>query len=121
VGFHEIENGMRQVIAFVEAHGSSRFEGVGDLERVHNRVGYRELVDGQWRYYVLPEMWKREVAKGFDPAYLARVMVERGLIVPGNDGKPAKQKKIRGENQRLYALAPGIVAGNERAEDGNAR
>jgi uncharacterized protein (DUF927 family) len=118
-GDHEIEAGIRQVIAFVEAHGSSRFEAIDGTERVLNRVGYRELVEGRCRYYVLPEMWKREVAKGFDPAQLARAMVERRLIVPGNDGKPAKQKKIRGENQRVYALAPGIFAGNN-GEDSNA-
>ena len=26
------------------------------------------------------------------------------VIIPGNDGKPAKQKKIRGENHKVYAL-----------------
>jgi uncharacterized protein (DUF927 family) len=117
-GDHEIENGIRQVVAFVEAHGSSRFEEIGSTERVHNRVGYRELAEGRWHYYVLPEMWKREVAKGFDPAQLARAMVDRRLIIPGKDGKPAKQKKVRGENQKLYALAAGIVAGEP--EGGNA-
>jgi len=122
-GDHESESGIRQVTAFVEAHVSSRFEAVKAEadERVVNRVGYRERDEhGRWCYYVLPEMWKREVTKGFDPAELARAMVERGLILPGTDGKPAKQKKIRGENQKVYALAPGIVGGDD-AEAGNAR
>jgi len=121
-GDHEIEAGIRQVTAFVEAHGSSRFEAVKAEadERVINRVGYRERDEqGRWCYYVMPEMWRREVTKGFDAAELARAMVDRGLIVPGTDGKPAKQKKIRGENHKVYALAPGLVGGDE-PEDQNA-
>jgi uncharacterized protein (DUF927 family) len=118
-GEHEIEAGIRQVIAFIEAHGSSRFEDFNAAERVNNRVGYRETKEGRCHYYVLPEMWKREVTKGFDAALLANTMVERGLIIPGKDGKPAKQKKIKGENHRVYALAPGII-GSDEPEDQDA-
>jgi len=118
-GDYEIEAGIRQVTAFIEAHGSSRFEAVDSgSERVNNRVGYREQADGGcWRYYVSPEMWLREVAKGFDAAVLAKAMVARSLIIPGNDGKPARQKKVKGENIKLYWLAPSIVADDGLPDD----
>jgi uncharacterized protein (DUF927 family) len=122
-GDHEVEAGIRQVIAFVEAHGSSRFEMINDgiNERVLNRVGYRESEEGKpWRYYVLPEAWRCEVTKGYDASALVKAMVQRGLIIPGRDGKPAMQKKVKGQNQKLYALAPGIIGGNDAPEDNNA-
>jgi hypothetical protein len=70
---------------------------------------------------VLPEMWKCEVAKGYDAAALVRAMVDRSLITPGNDGKPTMQKKIPGYgNKRVYALAPDIIADAEDERSGNA-
>src|SRR5262249_10284433 len=70
-GDQETEAGIRQVIAYVEAHGGSRFEAAwedGD-QRVINRVGFRRRQgpeDGDWQYMILPEQWRTEVAKGFD-------------------------------------------------------
>lgn len=44
-GEHEVEAGIRQVIAFVEAHGSSRFELIDGGERVEPRSqGYRKNI-----------------------------------------------------------------------------
>jgi hypothetical protein len=46
-GDYDIEIGIRQVIAFIEAHGSSRFEAAWEqgVERVINRAGFRRLDD----------------------------------------------------------------------------
>jgi uncharacterized protein (DUF927 family) len=122
VGEHELEAGIRQVIAYIEAHGSSRFEAAWDnsVERVVNRVGFRRR-DGQgpWIYMVLPEQWRTEVAKGFDAAALGRTMVVRGLIIPGNDGKPAKSVKVPGHcAMKLYVLSSDIIG--DGAEANNA-
>ena len=80
----EIREGLAQVRAFLEAHGSSRFEAAWEIDpadpttRVINRAGFRrrEVVTedertgaktyGPWEYYVLPEAWRREVCKGLD-------------------------------------------------------
>jgi putative DNA primase/helicase len=113
-GDHDIESGIRQVIAFIEAHGSSRFEQAWqeNSERVINRVGFRRRDDDKpWEYMVLPEQWRSEITKGFDPLALARAMIMRGLIIPASDGKPAKPVKVPGHGTlRLYVLAPGIIA-----------
>jgi putative DNA primase/helicase len=116
-GDHDIEVGIRQVIAFIEAHGSSRFEAAWQdgAERVINRAGFRRRDDNKpWEYMVLPEQWRNEVAKGFDPPALARAMIERGLIIPASDGKAAKPVKVPGHGTlRLYVLAPVIIAEGE--------
>jgi len=120
-GDHDIEAGIRQVIAYIEAHGNSRFEAAWDegAERVLNRVGFRRCgSDGSWEYMVLPQQWRAEVAKGFDPTALARAMGERGLIIPASDGKGAKPVKVPHHGTlRLYVLAPDIIGG---MEDGDA-
>jgi putative DNA primase/helicase len=117
-----VEAGIRQVIAFIEAHGSSRFDPAWEenAERVIvNRAGFRRRSDrGGWEYMVLPEQWRSELAKGFNPSALANAMVERGLMVPANDGKPAKPMKVKGQGtMRLYVLAPGIISDEEEAAD----
>jgi uncharacterized protein (DUF927 family) len=113
-GDHDIETAIRQVIAYIEAHGSSRFEAAWEdgAERVINRAGFRRRCDhhGCWEYMVLPEQWRGEVAKGFDAPALARAMIERGQIIPGGDGKAAKPVKVPGHGTvRLYVLARGII------------
>jgi hypothetical protein len=87
------------VIAFIEAHGSSRFEAAWEqgVERVINRAGFRRLDDqGSWEYMVLPQQWRGEVAKGLDASALARAIIERGLIVCASDNKAAKPVSVPG-------------------------
>jgi putative DNA primase/helicase len=119
-GDHDIETGICQVIAFIEAHGSSRFEAAWEqgAERVINRAGFRRLDDQRrWEYMVLPQQWRGEVAKGFDASALARAMIERGLIICASDGKAAKPVNVPGHRTtRLYVLAPDII-GDVEAND----
>jgi hypothetical protein len=68
---------------------------------------------------VLPEQWRREVAKGFDAPALARAMIERGQIIPARDGKAAKPVKVPGHGpMRLYVLAPRIIGDAEGNDAG---
>jgi hypothetical protein len=58
-----VEAGICQVIAYIEAHGSSRFEAAWDKgeERVVNPVRFRRR-DAQdpWTYMMLPQQWRTE-------------------------------------------------------------
>jgi uncharacterized protein (DUF927 family) len=125
--------GIRQVRAFIEAHGSSRFEAIwedaedaedasGVDTRVHNRAGFRKRVkdgDGEvWDYYVLPEVWRDEVCRGHDPKALAKVMIARGLLVPGDGNHFAKSERVPGytkktKKMRLYHIPAAILAGDD--------
>jgi putative DNA primase/helicase len=120
-GDHETEAGIRQVRAFIEAHGASHFEAAWEdgaaTERVINRAGFRRREGGgEWQYMILPEAW-REVCKGFNAAALAHAMVKRGMIIPGAEERPAKKIAVPGYGKpRLYCLAPDFI-GNAGADD----
>jgi uncharacterized protein (DUF927 family) len=183
VGDQEIESGIRQVIRFLEEHGSARFEpaweesgepypgvvttvtagssarlpenplmnqngshgnrgnrafdgyaaGLSEIEpvasidlnqenrlstaspfgmRTINRAGFRRrTAEGLWQYMALPEAWRIEITKGFDPHGLARAMVDRGLIIPDPTRKtPARQVSVREYGKlRLYVFKAGIL------------
>jgi uncharacterized protein (DUF927 family) len=115
LGDHDIEAGIQQVIAYVEAHGGSRFEelpAVGEWEAtVSNRVGFRRF-DPQstaWNYYVLPNAFRTELAKGFNPKDVTAAMVKRGLILPGKDKNSQVLRMGRHGAMRVYVLKPGII------------
>jgi len=64
-------------------------------------------------------MWRQEIAKGFDGAALVKAMIERGLIIPDDSGRPAMQKKIPNHgNKRVYALAPTLVEDKDGGDAG---
>ena len=117
-GDHDIEAGIKQVIAYIEAHGSSRFEAAWEkqyalsgeiIERVINRAGFRRKDDnGNWQYMILPEQWHNEVTKGC-PKNLAQVMADRGVLLPDGFGKLSQSITVPHEGkQRLYVLVSGI-------------
>jgi putative DNA primase/helicase len=118
IGDHDLEAGIKQVISFIELHGNSRFEEVnggdsGIVYPVNNRVGYRRWFSQEkiWRHYVLPEAWKNELTKGYDPTALANEMVNRGLLIRGKDGKNSPPVYLPGiGTKRVYELAPAIIA-----------
>lgn len=112
---------------FIELHGNSRFEAMGELaprdgigapidQRITNRVGFRRRAEGGGiEYLVLPESWKSEVCAGLDASAVAKVLNARGLLVAGGDGKP--QVKTRLPNfispVRCYVIPAGILGDAE--------
>jgi uncharacterized protein (DUF927 family) len=83
------EAAIRQVQRVIEAHGSSRFESAtlrvntktGDelLERIVNRLGYRESgEDGE--YWILPESFRKEVCAGFDYRAVCHALDKKGYL-----------------------------------------
>jgi uncharacterized protein (DUF927 family) len=116
-GDREIEAGIAQVIAYIEAHGASRFEAAWEPEAerpIHNRVGFRRRADADggeaWEYMILAEQWSKEIAKGCNARNLAREMVRRELMIPGENSKTAQSIRVPGYGKtRLYVLAPNII------------
>ena len=102
----EITAGLRQVRAFLEAHGTSRFEEAWPrdtrnktdimpetemlIRKTINRAGFRRLENEgkgeNWEYYVMPEAWRGEVCAGFDAVSIAKAMIAKGWMTTG-DGK----------------------------------
>jgi putative DNA primase/helicase len=113
----EVRDGINAVKAFLSAHGTSRFlaawEDNADAARIPHLVGFRKkTIDGSVEYFVTAEAWP-EVAAGFDPKSLAKILADRGLlIVPERElGKHnTVSKTIPGVGKRrVYHVSAGIL------------
>jgi putative DNA primase/helicase len=109
---------------FLELHGASRFELIQGEDpehpeptidsRIINRAGYVRHRAGEREYIFLPEVWK-EVCAGMDAGRVARVLVERGFMQTGSDGKPQTKQRLPGmkNSTRCYVVSSGILADDD--------
>jgi putative DNA primase/helicase len=124
-GPQEITAGIRQVRAFLEMYGASRFEepwprNVGGSSVDHERrpiirAGFRKQdQDGNWEYYIQREAWRDELCKGFDPKAIAKAMIAKGWMKRGEGVHLAPKVEVRNNGTpRLYRISSGFLAGDE--------
>jgi putative DNA primase/helicase len=142
-GDGEVTAMLRQVRAFLEAHGEGRFTwwhraGDDHAAKTLHRAGYRRMVgeDGKpiksdadhqreygermhstaaeavsVEYFIHAEVFKGEVCRGFDPAAVARVLLDHGCLMP-DKGRPYDCKpRLPGLGlSRCYRIGPEIFA-----------
>jgi uncharacterized protein (DUF927 family) len=113
---------LAQVRGFLEAHGASRFQAIGEeLKTVQNRCGFWRPIDdpaakknkfgGQEssgrEFLVLPESFRNEVCKGIDVRAAIRVLRDRGALV-GEDHEHPAQKVVVPDlgRPRVYVIGP---------------
>jgi uncharacterized protein (DUF927 family) len=99
-----------QVRAFLGAHGHSRFTPFTDPDRpTSNRAGFRrETADGGEEFYILPEVFKSEVCRGFDHRAVARELARRGALKREADKLTRKERLPRLGNVAVYRVTPAI-------------
>jgi putative DNA primase/helicase len=127
-GASEEQQAITQVRAFIEAHGTSRFEWVGldapaegtsGFSRIIHRVGFRRrTADGAWEYHVLPQAWRNEVCKGLNPRRVAEVLAAADYLMAGNeDGKCRYdvKRRIYGDTPMCTYLLRGTILGSGEA------
>lgn len=94
VGNYEDLEILAQIKAFFEAHGNSRFEcmtpDAEHLDKVINRVGYWKIENGEKKYLVYPEQFKKELCKGLNPKRVGKLLIQRGWLDHLNNGKSTK-------------------------------
>ena len=106
---------IQQVMFFFEQHGESRFSPLTPdgnpllSSGVHpNRAGFKEMKDDCTYYYVLPESFRGEVCKGFNPIQAARLLRDMGILIPGDENhlmaKPPRSLPGWGR-KRVYVLS----------------
>ena len=105
----------------IERYGESRFtrwDSVAakvdeHVPRTTDRLGFRRTVehsygDAQYTtttYYVLPAAWRDEVFKGMNLRTVNRVLVQREILQPSNDGKAAQSMNLPGvPKARAYVV-----------------
>lgn len=105
-GSSDAENAVRQVRAFLEAHGASRFQRIGKTnltsgepefeQTVSNRAGFKftNPTTDEIEFWILPESFKREVCKGFDNGQVAQELYDRKLLLKGSDGKNSQTRYV---------------------------
>ena len=108
----------RQVRAFFETHGASRFESFENYEgqRTINRAGFERLAeDDTLQYLVLPEAFRREVCAGLDAKAVATLLVKRGWITSGDKGHFTQRVRVpsMGRQTRLYVFNSQLWEGDE--------
>lgn len=127
----EIIAALRQVRLFLEQHGSSRFEpawvvedgirgSAGEdaevnLRKTIQRAGFRRTAgEGNWTFYVLPEVWAVEICKGFNHHAVAKAMAERGWLRLGDGRNLAQSLRVPDHGKlRLFAIPPSFLAGED--------
>lgn len=119
----EESDAIAAVRRFIELHGNSRFEAMGELaprngigeavdQRVVNRAGFRcRAENGGIEYVVLPEAWRTEVCAGLDAAAVAKVLLTRGMLVTDSNGKFQKARRLPGfpNAVRCYVVSSNIL------------
>jgi uncharacterized protein (DUF927 family) len=125
----EEREGISAVRRFIELHGTSRFEAMGELapkdgmgapveQRVSNRAGFRRRAEGGGiEYLVLPEAWRGEVCAGLDATAVAKTLATRGFLATGGDGKPQVKMRLPGFSSpvRCYVITADVLGDAEPA------
>ena len=111
---------LAQVRAFFEKHTAARFtslDGCSDginYESTVNRAGYKRYTNEHDRveYWVLPEVFKQDICAGFDYRFVAKLLRDKGVLVPDGEGKNTTTKRINSlhESIRVFVITAKIFS-----------
>lgn len=105
---------IRQVRLFLEQHTDARFRRLGGANRgddqrtINNQAGYIEH-NGSGEietYYILPEMFRAEVCKGYDVKQVAKILHTRGWLRTTHDLRC--EKRTPEGKKKFYAISAEI-------------
>ncbi len=108
-GSHEAQDGIREILAFIEKHGNSRFQDVENItEKIHDRAGWKRTTDDGVEYLITRNTLQSEILGGSRNAQgVIRAAIEAGLVVPDSDGKTTRPVRLPGIGQiRVIRLMP---------------
>ena len=105
LGSTEDQNILLTIRRFIEQYGASRFQDESSPQRpCNNRVGFvRENDTGKREYYFFPTTFRDEVAKGFEPAQVIRVLEAAGWLKRDKD-RPTRRAQFENAYQAFYCV-----------------
>ncbi|MGI8544857.1 MAG: DUF927 domain-containing protein, partial [Aridibacter sp.] len=109
-GQTDAQNVIRQVRAFIENHGSSRFQDANNPdEKVISRAGYVRKDDERQvtEYLIMTETFKAEVCKGFSWKFCARVLFDAGYLEAAENESKYISRAVG--SSRVFTLYPNIL------------
>lgn len=103
-GNQETRRLLEQVRDFLEKHGDTRFVEVkftgqklvlaDPKQKVLNRAGFRRREpEGATEFLVLPGAF-HEICEGFNIRTAAKILIEKGVLTPAEDGKSQKSRRL---------------------------
>jgi uncharacterized protein (DUF927 family) len=112
----------------LERYGESRFTHYARAEKADdhmpdtvNRAGFKrfatEAEDSAFEFYVLPEVFKRDMCKGFDYREVAKVLRARGFIKTDEGRLTLTHRLPMLGKTRCYLVLPAIF---EHGSEGDA-
>ena len=101
---------------FFERHGESRFSPWDTAPerdaRTVNRAGFRRVNEsGETEFYLLQEVFKSEICAGRDWRFVARTLVDKGLLMRDEKGRSTRKERLPGiGNVRCYRFTARVFA-----------
>jgi putative DNA primase/helicase len=95
-----------------DCYGSGTITSETEPNRpIYQRAGFRRATqDGRTEYYVLPEVFHKEMAQGFDAQELVKVLLKYDLLYRARDGKPQCSRRLPGMGvKRVYHFKADIL------------
>ncbi len=110
IGSAEVQEGLDQVRTFLQQHGASRFQNLEaeTEQRIINRAGYCQRVNGELRYCIPPEIFKREVCPGHDAKVILRELDRLGLLFR-ESGRFTRNVRTAEGLQKLYVISSRVL------------
>lgn len=116
-GSHEEQAILEQVRYFFQRFFDSGFVDLSDTEsNPPQRKGFRNKTpDGSVQFWVLTEIFKKEIAANYDPKTVAKYCTSAGYLLPDSQGKHSQVQKvpiIHGDtpkNKRVYVFTDKVL------------
>lgn len=106
VGESDTEKGVKNVLAFIEKNGASRFQDLGSRypDKIHNRAGFFRNTGGRNEYFIVADVFRSEICKGADYIRVAKQLAERGFL-RHDIGRWTKKERLPGlGSKNVYVL-----------------
>ena len=138
----DADDAIKQVRLFLSRYGDARFEllektapqsnsplmvSVPPTDRKpFDRAGYRKVItnnignDEETIFYILPEVFEKEICKGFDKTEVANDLNRAGFLITDH-GRLQKSQKIPNHEKavRFYAVSSKIFEDDQEVSDGS--
>jgi putative DNA primase/helicase len=113
-GNHEEKTIIEQLRLFLSLHGQSRFQRliggeIVDEQKIINRAGYVEMRESSDVFYIFPDVFRREIYRGFDITSVEDLLIKEGFMIIDRDGKRLPKKQINGIRARMYSISSEIL------------
>jgi putative DNA primase/helicase len=120
IGASDLEAAIRQVRAFFESNGASRFQTLNpasletEAEGILNRAGFkRRTKDRETEYLVLLEVFRNEVCAGYNYQAVLKELDKRRFLVRDGSNMAIKPRLPELGSVRVYCIRAAILDADE--------